>query len=59
MLPFTRGFYVNQVGTSAEEGADVIRAAYGANYERLSTLKRKYDSTNLFSHNQNIRPTVR
>jgi FAD/FMN-containing dehydrogenase len=56
MLPFTNGFYVNQVGTEAEEGADLIRSAYGANYDRLVTLKQKYDPTNLFSHNQNIRP---
>jgi hypothetical protein len=25
MLPFTKGFYVNQVGTEADEGADLIR----------------------------------
>ncbi len=59
MLPYTRGFYVNQVGTEAEEGADLIREAFGANYERLAALKRKYDPTNLFSHNQNIRPRAR
>ncbi len=58
MQPFTFGFYVNQVGTEADEGADQIRSAYGANYERLAALKKKYDPTNLFSHNQNIRPRV-
>ena len=58
MRPFTFGSYVNQVGTEAEEGADEIRSAYGDNYERLAALKKKYDPTNLFSHNQNIRPTV-
>jgi FAD/FMN-containing dehydrogenase len=58
MLPFTKGFYVNQVGTEAEEGADVIRAAFGANYQRLADLKRQYDPTNLFRHNQNITPTM-
>jgi FAD/FMN-containing dehydrogenase len=58
MLPFTRGFYVNQVGTEAEEGADLIREAFGANYQRLADLKRQYDPTNLFRHNQNIQPTV-
>jgi FAD/FMN-containing dehydrogenase len=58
MLPFTRGFYVNQVGTEAEEGADLIREAFGANYQRLADLKRQYDPTNLFRHNQNIKPTV-
>jgi FAD/FMN-containing dehydrogenase len=58
MQPFTKGFYVNQVGTEAEEGAEGIKAAYGANYQRLAALKHKYDPTNLFSHNQNIRPRL-
>jgi FAD/FMN-containing dehydrogenase len=58
MLPFTQGFYVNQVGTEAEEGADLIRQAFGANYQRLADLKRQYDPTNLFSHNQNIKPAA-
>jgi FAD/FMN-containing dehydrogenase len=58
MLPFTKGFYVNQVGTEAEEGADLIREAFGVNYQRLVDLKRKYDPTNLFRHNQNIKPTL-
>ena len=52
------GFYVNQVGTEADEGADLIREAFGANYQRLADLKRQYDPTNLFRHNQNITPTV-
>ena len=58
MLPYSRGFYINQVGTEAEEGAANIKAAYGANFDRLVSLKRKYDPANLFSHNQNIRPTT-
>jgi FAD/FMN-containing dehydrogenase len=58
MLPFTKGFYVNQVGTEAEEGADLIREAFGANYQRLADLKRQYDPTNLFRHNQNIPPAA-
>ncbi len=56
MLPYTSGFYVNQMGTESEEGEAQIQSAYGANYERLVALKRTYDGTNLFSHNQNIRP---
>jgi FAD/FMN-containing dehydrogenase len=45
---------VNYLGE--DEGADAVKAAYGANYERLRTLKAKYDPTNLFHLNQNIQP---
>ncbi|MCX9028321.1 MAG: BBE domain-containing protein [Candidatus Methanoperedens sp.] len=39
------------------EGADRIMAAYGKKkYERLVTLKNKYDPTNFLSLNQNIKP---
>jgi FAD/FMN-containing dehydrogenase len=31
-------------------------AAYGANYERLAAIKKKYDPTNFFCLNQNIKP---
>jgi FAD/FMN-containing dehydrogenase len=54
----TGGVYVNDIGCEADEGAEQIRAAYGANYSRLAELKQKYDPTNLFGHNQNIKPTV-
>jgi FAD/FMN-containing dehydrogenase len=49
-----QGVYVNYLG---EEGESRIRAAYGANYDRLAALKQKYDPTNFFRGNQNIRPT--
>ena len=58
MLPFSHGAYVNQVGTEAEEGADSIMAAFGDNFQRLAAMKQKYDPTNLFSHNPNIRPRI-
>jgi hypothetical protein len=50
---FEEGVYVNNLG---DEGEDRVKAAYGANYERLLALKGKYDPTNLFRLNQNIRP---
>ncbi|MEW6729945.1 MAG: FAD-binding oxidoreductase [Acidobacteriota bacterium] len=56
MQPFLeRGVYVNNLGN---EGEARIRAAYGPNYERLVTIKNKYDPTNFFRVNQNIKPTV-
>ncbi len=56
MQPFVeRGVYVNNLG---EEGEDRVRDAYGPNYERLVGLKNKFDPTNLFRLNQNIRPAI-
>ena len=49
----TGGVYVNFL---TQDEADRIRAAYGPNYDRLVRLKSKYDSTNLFRLNQNIKP---
>jgi FAD/FMN-containing dehydrogenase len=54
----TGGVYVNDIGQEADEGADQVRAAYGTNYQRLAELKQKYDPTNLFRHNQNIKAAV-
>ena len=54
----TGGVYVNHIGREEEDGADQVRAAYGANYQRLVELKQKYDPTNLFRHNQNIKAAV-
>jgi FAD/FMN-containing dehydrogenase len=50
----TGGAYVNYM--ASDEGANNIKAAYEANYQRLSDIKRKYDPTNFFSSNQNIAP---
>jgi hypothetical protein len=48
--------YVNFL-SGAEEGEERVRAAYGAEkYDRLKTLKRKWDPDNFFRINQNIPP---
>ncbi len=52
--PFaSAGAYVNFM---TEEETDRIAAAYGANYERLAQIKRRYDPENVFHLNQNIKP---
>ncbi len=51
------GMYLNFPGF-LEEGDKLLRDAYGENYERLVALKNKYDPTNLFRLNQNIKPTA-
>src|SRR5262249_32099853 len=54
LLPFTRGFYVNEMagGVSPSETA----ANYGINASRLSAIKRKWDPDNFFRLNANILP---
>ena len=55
LRPWSTGAtYVNF--QTAEEGDDRVRASYGANYERLVEVKRRYDPENLFRTNRNIRP---
>jgi FAD/FMN-containing dehydrogenase len=52
--PFTRGFYVNDNNQDIAERR--ILENYGINYPRLSALKARYDPTNLFRLNANIKP---
>ena len=47
------GVYVNDLSHDDE---DRVRIGYGANYERLAALKKKYDPDNVFHLNPNIRP---
>lgn len=52
--PHMTGVYLNFIG---DEGEERVKEAFGAKYARLRELKTKYDPTNLFRLNQNIRPT--
>jgi FAD/FMN-containing dehydrogenase len=55
MQPFLAdAVYVNYLGEVSEQDT---RVAYGRKYEKLAALKDKYDPTNFFHMNQNIRPT--
>jgi hypothetical protein len=52
----TGGLYLNFPGLG-EEKEELVKAGYGANYERLRELKAKYDTTNLFRMNLNVPPS--
>jgi FAD/FMN-containing dehydrogenase len=54
LRPFAGGAHL--LGALDIESEDVINSAFGRNLPRLTTIKRKYDPTNLFRVNQNIRP---
>jgi FAD/FMN-containing dehydrogenase len=48
------GRYINEL---SDAGPDVTRASYGdAKLERLRTLKRAWDPTNVFHLNHNVEP---
>jgi FAD/FMN-containing dehydrogenase len=51
------GLYLNFPGFGEEKDA-LVRAGYGANYDRLVALKTEYDPDNLFRMNLNIPPRV-
>ncbi len=56
LQPFAGGgAYVNDLG---QDDDDRVRTAYGANFERLATLKKTYDPENLFRLNPNIKPAA-
>jgi hypothetical protein len=55
LKPFlVAGAYGNYVTDDSEA---IAREAYGCNYDRLVALKNKYDPTNFFRMNHNIKPT--
>ena len=52
--PFASGgAYINFL---TQDESDRIAFAYGPMYKRLVELKKKYDPTNFFRMNQNIKP---
>ncbi len=54
--PFARGVYVNFL---SDEGEQRVKDAYTEKaWQRLTQLKQKYDPTNLFRMNQNIKPSA-
>ena len=50
----TGGAYINHI--AGDDRPEKVRASYGANYDKLLALKRKYDPSNLFRFNPNIQP---
>jgi FAD/FMN-containing dehydrogenase len=49
-----KGTYLNYL---MDEGEQRVRDSFGPQYERMVALKNKYDPTNFFRLNQNIKPT--
>jgi hypothetical protein len=40
-----------------DEGEERVKKTYGDNYDRLVSIKNKYDPGNFFRVNQNIKPS--
>lgn len=53
VVPYTKGYYTNL----NEESEQKTWGNFGENYPRLVEIKTRYDPTNLFRLNANIRPT--
>jgi hypothetical protein len=51
----TGGVYVNFM---PEDEQGRVKGAFGASYDRLAMLKKKYDPGNLFRMNMNVRPAA-
>jgi FAD/FMN-containing dehydrogenase len=54
--PYTEGYYVNLGESQQDVHAHRVQTAYGDNYSRLVALKKRYDPSNLFRLNANIKP---
>ena len=50
------GTYPNFMMDDEDEAR--LKATYGDNYARLASVKKKYDPSNLFRVNQNIKPAA-
>jgi FAD/FMN-containing dehydrogenase len=46
--------YINHI--AADDRVEKVRASFGANHQRLQSIKAAYDNANLFRVNANIRP---
>ena len=55
MEPYTIGFYSNHMVESDEPK---VKRTFRGNYDRLVSLKNKYDPANLFHLNPNVKPTA-
>jgi FAD/FMN-containing dehydrogenase len=54
--PYTLG--TGYVNFNMQETGERVRAMYGANYDRLASIKARYDPENVFRLNQNIEPEL-
>ncbi len=55
LQPFTDGYYTNEVANEPQRQVD---ENYQGNIARLTVLKNRYDPTNLFRLNANVKPSV-
>jgi hypothetical protein len=55
LQPFTDGYYTNEVAFEPQKQVD---ENYQGNIDRLIQVKNKYDPTNLFRLNANVKPTA-
>jgi hypothetical protein len=54
LRPFSQGAHI----LAALDADDLVHTAFGANLPRLGVIKGKYDPTNFFRVNQNIKPVL-
>ena len=54
----TGDVYVNGLSVGGEPDQNRVESGYGVNYSRLRKLKRRYDPTNFFQLNANIKPAL-